>query len=152
MARFLSGLPGLDAGDAVAAELQLWASAPFDPRRANCGLSVAAYVARATGQRVPAWLTLIGWFGVGRLTRDARAFGRVAARAMAELGCRDTSDIQRGDVALVDLPGGVTAAICTRAAAVAGDGPLWAARGDGAVVIGRAEGVVRAWRLPCPRQ
>lgn len=152
MARLLSGLPGLDAGDAVAAELRLWASAPYRRRRDNCGLSVAAYVARATGQRVPPWLTLTGWFGVGRLTRDARAFERVAERAMAALGCVATRDLRRGDVALVDLPGsGVTAAICTRAPGHSWERAMWAARGDGAVVIGPGD-VVRAWRPPWPRR
>lgn len=136
---------GAQAGgiDAVAAELHRWAVEPFDLGRDNCGLSVIGYAARVLGCAVPAWLFGFGAFGAWRLMLDDARFLAVADRALAEMGCEEIAAPARGDVALVRLPGsGLTACICT--------GPLWAARGDRAAVVGAGE-LVRAWRVACRR-
>jgi hypothetical protein len=142
-----AALPPL-APDAVAGELHRWAAEPFDLALANCGLSVLAYVARATGRRVPLWLRAFGRVGAGRLMRSDALFVSVADRALAEMGCPETAAPRRGDVALVRLPGsGLTACICSIAAA--GTAPaMWAARGDRAAVIGAGE-LEKAWRVAC---
>lgn len=128
---------------AVAAELHRWAAEPFDLGRANCGLSVLAYVARVTGAPMPAWLYSFGRRGAARLMRDDARFEAVAARALAEMGCPATEAPVHGDVALVDLPGsGLTA--CIRA------GTLWAARGECSAELGPGR-MRRAWRVACPR-
>lgn len=151
MAGLLTAVPiAADAGtirvpypDPVAAELRRWARAPFDLARANCGLSVLRYVARMTGVPVPAWLGAIGRAGALRLMADDAAFVATASRALDEMGCPPIDEPRRGDIALVRMPAGLTAAICT--------GPLWAARGDRFVVVQAADAIA-SWGVTCPRR
>ena len=134
----------VDSVDAVAAELHRWAVEPFDLAQANCGLSVITYVGRVTGRDAPPWLDAIGRVGALRLMRSDRAFEAVATRALAEMGCGVTVSPERGDVALVDLPGtGLTACICT--------GLLWAARGDREAVLAPGT-ATKAWSVSCRRR
>ena len=141
----------MPAPDAVGAEIVRWASEPFDMVSANCGISVAGYAARVTGQRVPRWLNAFGRLGVARLMRGRRAFLAAATRAMADLGCPETDAPERGDVGMVDLPGtGLTACICAWPAHAGAREAMWIARGDGEALI--APGVaVKAWRVACRR-
>lgn len=137
----MAGLLNPSGPDPVAAELRRWASEPFDLALANCGLSVLAYVARATGKTVPGWLHRLGRIGAGRLMRRDTAFLSVADRALAQMGCVETDMPARGDVGMVRFAGsGLTAALCV--------GSLWAARGDHATVI-EAGQVVKAWGVSC---
>lgn len=143
MAGLVIGTPAI-RHDPVAAELRRWAAMPFVLARGNCGLSVAAYVARVKGLPVPAFLSAIDLRGVAALMRDEAAFVAMADRAMTALACPATDRPERGDAALVQLEGsGLTACI------YAGR-DLWAARGDRAAVI--APGLmIRGWRVVCRR-
>lgn len=128
--------------DAVAAELRRWAREPFDAVSRNCALSVLSYVEGVTGQHLPVGARL---FTRRRQQELLRAHGRLeglARWALQQLGCAETSAPVRGDVGLVELAGGPTAAICL--------GDSWAARGDRAVVVEQAEPLA-AWRVRCPR-
>lgn len=132
--------PGLDP---VAAELRRWATAPFDLARDNCGLSVLAFAERMSGRVLGRGRGIAGARAAARLIADPAAFVAVSSALMRRLGAAETDAPARGDVGLVELPAGLTAAICV-------DAGRWAARGDRAVVIQRAEPLV-AWRLACPR-
>ena len=143
MAGLVIGAPAI-RHDPVAAELRRWASRPFDLRRGNCGLSIAAYVARVKRLPVPAFLTAIDLRGVAALMQDGAAFVAMADRAMAALECPLTDDPQRGDAGMVRLEQtGLTACI------YAGRG-MWAARGDRAAGLSPGA-MVRAWRVVCRR-
>ena len=135
----------VSAPDPVAAELRLWASTPFDPAKANCGQSVIAYVERATGRRSRA-VRQLGPIRTACIWASRDRFIAFGRDALAELGCAETDNPLRGDVGLVELPVGLTAALCL---CDAGAGKhMWAARGNREVVIDAAAPVI-AWRVPC---
>lgn len=127
--------------DPVVQELRRWACEPFDIVTDNCGISVMTYVGLATGCPVPLWLKAFGRLGVARLMDRDAAFIDAARRALAQMGCTETDAPRHGDVGLVDLTNGLTAAICL--------GDLWAARGVTEAVIGPATHRI-AWRVSCP--
>jgi hypothetical protein len=133
--------------DAVAIELHRWAREPFDLAFANCGLSVLVHVERVTGRLMPLWLERIGAKGALRLMADDAAFIDCAARALREMGQLPGGAARRGDVGLIRLPRGLTAAICTAALPVGG---MWAARSERGGVIQAAVPEI-VWRLSCPR-
>ncbi|WEK00589.1 MAG: hypothetical protein P0Y59_02540 [Candidatus Sphingomonas phytovorans] len=136
--------------DAVAAELRRWASTPFDWTRDNCGLAVLGYAERLRGRQVRPAPSFQGKVGAGLMLERHGGFAGYCSWAMAQIGCAVTETPERGDVALVDLPGsGLTACLClSRASSGA---TLWAARGDHAVVIEPGE-PTKAWRVTCPRR
>lgn len=132
--------------DPVAAELRRWASEPFD----WCALCVLDYVERVRGRALRPRPIVRGRVAIARITRSPQRFEALCGDAMRRLGCPPTDTPGRGDVGLVKLASGLTAAICLDA--WGGAGPqLWAARGDGTVVMQPAE-PVRAWEVACPRQ
>lgn len=131
----------IPAIDPVVQELRRWAREPFDIVTDNCGISVLTYVGRVTGRPVPLWLKAFGRLGVARLMDRDAAFIDAAGRALTQMGCDETDAPRHGDVGLVDLPTGLTAAICL--------GDLWAARGVAEAVIGPATHRI-AWGVSCP--
>ena len=124
--------------DPVAAELRRWAAEPFDLARDNCGLAVLAYAERATGRTLPR-KGLTGTRTAAWAMKQPKNFAGIAIASMARLGCAATSEPERGDVGLVDLPGGLTACLCV-------DRGRWAARMERGVVIQPAE-PRQAWRV-----
>jgi hypothetical protein len=135
--------------DLVAAELRRWASEPIADARAVCALSVLAYVERACGRRLRPSPRLLSPIAQALIRVRPGNYERFAAFAMAQLGCPAAAAPQRGDVGLVPLAAGLTAAICVEGARGAGPA-TWAARGDGLVVI-EAVAQAAAWRVECPR-
>ncbi|WP_447727284.1 DUF6950 family protein [Sphingomonas koreensis] len=147
------------SADPVAAELRRWASEPFDWRDANCGLSVLDYVERQVDLRLAARPRFDSKAAALRHVLAAGGMLSLCGEAMARLCCPPTELPERGDVGVVALAGGETAAICVaridlriegQAAASTAIGRrwVWAARGDRAVVIERAEPVA-SWRVRC---
>jgi hypothetical protein len=134
--------------DIVAGELRRWALEPFDRRRANCALSVLAYVERATGRRRLWWPRLVGVAGAGLVWDRPDRLERVARWALGQLGCVPTSEPRRGDVGLVEMGAGQTAAICTDGR---GDRAMWAGRAEQGVVIAPGAAAV-AWGVSCRPQ
>lgn len=130
--------------DPVAAELRRWASTPFDWRTDNCGLSVLFYVEQTVARLLQPRPLVKGRRHAARMVRRAGGFQALCAGAMARLGCAPTDVPARGDVGLVELASGLTAAICL-------GGDAWAARGDHAAVIEHVEPVA-AWRVVCHRR
>tara|TARA_B100000678_G_scaffold284890_1_gene287157 strand:+ start:292 stop:711 length:420 start_codon:yes stop_codon:yes gene_type:complete len=130
--------------DAVTAELRHWAREPFALGTGNCGLSVLGYAERVREATVRRGRGLVGRRSAARLMRSPERFVLVAAALMARLGCPETDAPLRGDVGLIDLPAGLTAAICL------GDGD-WAARGPRSTVIGPATAEI-AWSVRCPQR
>jgi len=136
---------GLLISDPVSAELRRWASTPFDWAADNCGLTMLHYVERAVGRLLlPRPRRLKGRIDAERLVRRAGGFHALCSDAMAQLGCPTTDMPARGDVGLVELRSGLTAALCL-------GGDAWAARGDRAAVIEHVEHLA-AWEVACPRQ
>ncbi len=132
-----------DAPDAVTRALRRWAAEPFDRVRDNCGLAVLRYVEEAVARRLFPPPAYTSWLGALRMLKRAGGYALYCDWAMGRLGCPPTLAPRRGDVGLIELSGGLTAAICL------GRG-MWGARGDRAVVIEAAEAET-AWRVPCRR-
>ncbi len=129
--------------DPVTIELRRWATEPF----AWCALSVLDYVERVERRRLRPRPRL-SRFTALRVARTPERFAALCHDAMSRLGMRSTVAPIRGDVGLVHLTAGLTAAICVGGA---GAGlPMWAARGDRSVVI-QAARPVQAWRVACRR-
>lgn len=142
MAGLLS--PAAALMDPVAEELRLWASDPFEFQRNNCGLAIVAYVERVTGGKLIPAPKFDGEIGAGTMLARRGGFEGYCTWAMGRLGCEPTEQPSRGDVALVDLPGGgLTACLCVSPG-------NWAARGTDGVVIQPGMAVL-AWRVRCPR-
>lgn len=131
-------------GDAVAAELRIWAREPFDRRSANCALSVLSYVERATGSARLRWPRLLAARAWPKVWERPDRLEAVALQALEQLGCRETLAPQRGDVGLIEQANGLTAAICV------GRGH-WAARSAAGVVI-EPDVALIAWRVRCRRR
>lgn len=128
--------------DPVTQELRLWAADAFAFQRNNCGLAIVAYVERVTGAKLTPAPKFDGEIGAGIMLARRGGFAGYCRWAMARLGCDLTTEPERGDVALVELPGsGLTACLCTSPG-------RWAARGIDGVVIQPGSPVL-AWRLPC---
>jgi hypothetical protein len=137
----MAGLLSPAVEDAVTATLREWASKPFDLGNANCGLSVLAYAERAIGVAplpAPRTVSAASW---ARLMRRPTAMTAYCRAIMAELGCAETCAPDRGDVGLIAIANGLTAALCL------GNG-MWAARGLRSVVMQPAGHAV-AWRVTC---
>lgn len=145
MAGLLNPDPAIDAREALlVAELRRWASTPFDLVRDNCGLAVLAYAEAVSGATIRRGRGLKGARAAGRLMATPEAFVAVVGGVMRRLGWREVDGHagapRRGDIGLVWQPELITA-ICV------GDGdtgPMWAARGDRAVVIQPATALI-AW-------
>lgn len=125
------------------ATLARWASEPFDARRANCALSVLAYVEQLSGVVPLEHLRDISKFD------DDQAFASYCGGVMRGLGWQLAKQADRGDVGLVDFGIGLTACICVVGWPLGAQ--RWAARGERGVVIQRADAYL-VWRLPCPRR
>ncbi len=148
-------MAGLLSHDSVAETIARWAAEPFT-WAANCGRSVLDHVERVTGRMLEPAPACDSKAAALRLVLAAGGMEALCADAMAQLGCPPTDFPRRGDVGLVDLAGGVTAAICVARIAVEAAGQaigerlLWAARGDHLIVI-EAAWPIRAWRVACHR-
>lgn len=144
-----------DPADPVTVTVHGWASTPFVWGGDDCGFSVLRHVERVTGQLladirpdlVPRYATAIG---ARRVARRRGGFFAGFGEVMAALGCTKTDEPARGDVGLILIETGLTAALCTGRLQAVPDWQRWAARGDGLVVL-RSCGSVTAWRLPCRR-
>jgi len=133
-----------EPGDVVAETLRRWAREPFDEVTANCGLSALAYAERATASRPLVRPRALTRREVRRMVARPLAFAAYCASILADLDLPETLEPERGDIGLVELPNGLTAAICL------GDG-LWAARLLRGVVMQPAA-FKHAWRVACRTQ
>lgn len=140
MAGLLSATASVDA---VSAELRRWAREPFDEVTRNCALSVLSYVEGISGRHLPLGARLFTRRRQRELLRAHGGLRGLSRWALPQLGCVETGVPVRGDVGLVELPGGLTAAICL--------GDQWAVRGDRAAIIMPATAAI-AWRVPCPKR
>ena len=126
----------VDRDALLSAELARWASTPFDLAQDNCGLAVLGYAEALSVRRFARGRGLRGARRAARLMAEPHAFVAVASAILRRLGWGEVDAPRRGDIGLVEQPGAqadqIVAAIC---AEDGGAVPLWAARGDHAVVI-----------------
>lgn len=127
--------------DAVTETLRRWAREPFDVLTANCGLSVLDYAERATANAPLVRPRALTRRDVRRLIARPHVFEAYCGAILADLGLTPTLLPGRGDIGLIELANGLTAALCL------GDG-CWAARGLRGVVMQPAP-FRRAWGVQC---
>ncbi|MFC5370939.1 DUF6950 family protein [Brevundimonas faecalis] len=121
--------------------LEGMARRPFVDGVHDCALTVAEWVAAATGCPDPA-VHLRGRYstalGRERLLRRLGGLEAVMADCAARAGLVETANTVRGDVGLIETEGQALAAICL--------GRRWAIQGAG-VEVRTAERVIRAWSV-----
>lgn len=129
MAGLLNPARPLIGGDAVSAEVRLWAQTRFGWGTSDCLLSIVRYVVDVKRRPMPHWPRYSTGAGAARILHRHGGLQAYTGKVLALLGCRPTQWPVRGDVGLIDLPGsGLTACLCL--------GDKWAARGmDGLVII-----------------
>jgi len=122
--------------------LEEMARRPFVDGRHDCALTVAEWVAFATGCPDPA-AHLRGRYstplGRERLLRRLGGLEAVMVDCARRAGRPETIKPVRGDVGLIESQGQTLAAICL--------GQRWAVQGAG-VEVRTAERVIRAWSVP----
>lgn len=122
--------------------LERMAGTEFVDGAADCALTVAGWVIVATGCPDPV-SHLRGRYrtplGRERLLRRLGGLEAVMAECAVRAGLEETANPVRGDVGLIVWGRVELAAICL--------GERWAVKSSAGVTVGRADKVVRAWRV-----